>query len=131
MPRTARCTTRSEEHTSELQSHSDLVCRLLLEKKNSHSACSDTDRPRRPVAWRGVPLPTAPPATGIRALSLHDALPIYVARRVADRVARDGEQPPLSVSVGVAVHPRDGVTLEALLNAADRSLYDKIGRAHV
>src|SRR5438034_6016906 len=27
--------TRSEEHTSELQSHSDLVCRLLLEKKNN------------------------------------------------------------------------------------------------
>src|SRR5438034_8458986 len=28
---------RSEEHTSELQSHSDLVCRLLLEKKKSYS----------------------------------------------------------------------------------------------
>src|SRR5260221_5161706 len=28
---------RSEEHTSELQSHSDLVCRLLLEKKNTVS----------------------------------------------------------------------------------------------
>src|SRR5947207_4158187 len=27
---------RSEEHTSELQSHSDLVCRLLLEKKKPH-----------------------------------------------------------------------------------------------
>src|SRR5947207_5091244 len=27
-----RCKHRSEEHTSELQSHSDLVCRLLLEK---------------------------------------------------------------------------------------------------
>src|SRR5438034_8096733 len=27
------CNGRSEEHTSELQSHSDLVCRLLLEKK--------------------------------------------------------------------------------------------------
>ena len=27
---------RSEEHTSELQSHSDLVCRLLLEKKHCH-----------------------------------------------------------------------------------------------
>ena len=27
---------RSEEHTSELQSHSDLVCRLLLEKKNMY-----------------------------------------------------------------------------------------------
>src|SRR5260221_3729539 len=36
----ARTTTnelRSEEHTSELQSHSDLVCRLLLEK-NKHLA---------------------------------------------------------------------------------------------
>src|SRR5438034_7426902 len=29
----ARSRSRSEEHTSELQSHSDLVCRLLLEKK--------------------------------------------------------------------------------------------------
>src|SRR5438132_4416878 len=29
----AHCSARSEEHTSELQSHSDLVCRLLLEKK--------------------------------------------------------------------------------------------------
>src|SRR2546428_7201860 len=28
---------RSEEHTSELQSRSDLVCRLLLEKKNIHN----------------------------------------------------------------------------------------------
>src|SRR2546430_6506507 len=28
---------RSEEHTSELQSQSNLVCRLLLEKKNTHS----------------------------------------------------------------------------------------------
>src|SRR2546421_1379904 len=28
---------RSEEHTSELQSRSDLVCRLLLEKKKKHS----------------------------------------------------------------------------------------------
>src|SRR5260221_8177931 len=28
---------RSEEHTSELQSHSDLVCRLLLEKKKTQT----------------------------------------------------------------------------------------------
>src|SRR5947207_11184331 len=28
---------RSEEHTSELQSHSDLVCRLLLEKKKKRN----------------------------------------------------------------------------------------------
>src|SRR5438067_3141174 len=30
------CAARSEEHTSELQSRFDLVCRLLLEKKNGH-----------------------------------------------------------------------------------------------
>src|SRR5438874_10420721 len=29
-----RCMSRSEEHTSELQSRRELVCRLLLEKKN-------------------------------------------------------------------------------------------------
>src|SRR5438034_6963555 len=33
---------RSEEHTSELQSHSDLVCRLLLEKKKN---IYDSDQP--------------------------------------------------------------------------------------
>src|SRR5688572_32365158 len=34
---TARCgAKRSEEHTSELQSQSNLVCRLLLEKKKKH-----------------------------------------------------------------------------------------------
>src|SRR5947207_5879607 len=31
---------RSEEHTSELQSHSDLVCRLLLEKKKKNHILS-------------------------------------------------------------------------------------------
>src|SRR5436190_2725673 len=34
---------RSEEHTSELQSHSDLVCRLLLEKKNDQPAGRSRD----------------------------------------------------------------------------------------
>src|SRR3982751_7116234 len=42
---------RSEEHTSELQSRSDLVCRLLLEKKNSRQpagpcTCSECPPPR-------------------------------------------------------------------------------------
>src|SRR5260221_9512906 len=32
---------RSEEHTSELQSHSDLVCRLLLEKKKKIRIIAD------------------------------------------------------------------------------------------
>src|SRR5437588_9690944 len=42
--------TRSEEHTSELQSHSDLVCRLLLEKKKKkqhiQTEALDTQRKR-------------------------------------------------------------------------------------
>src|SRR5260221_8659978 len=41
---------RSEEHTSELQSHSDLVCRLLLEKKKKTLSAgpvnpADPDKP--------------------------------------------------------------------------------------
>src|SRR5260221_7938143 len=34
---------RSEEHTSELQSHSDLVCRLLLEKKKTTTRVRSRD----------------------------------------------------------------------------------------
>src|SRR2546428_7417135 len=34
---------RSEEHTSELQSRSDIVCRLLLEKKNRNQASQSLD----------------------------------------------------------------------------------------
>src|SRR2546430_3903265 len=38
---------RSEEHTSELQSQSNLVCRLLLEKKKNNLLHSLADRHRR------------------------------------------------------------------------------------
>src|SRR5947207_11813372 len=41
---------RSEEHTSELQSHSDLVCRLLLEKKKT--ALTSSNSPYYPPACR-------------------------------------------------------------------------------
>src|SRR5947207_5044774 len=37
---------RSEEHTSELQSHSDLVCRLLLEKKKTHATATASQSAR-------------------------------------------------------------------------------------
>src|SRR2546426_5979362 len=40
--------TRSEEHTSELQSPCNLVCRLLLEKKKSYELCAD-HRGREPT----------------------------------------------------------------------------------
>src|SRR5690349_23816726 len=46
---------RSEEHTSELQSRRDLVCRLLLEKKNT---------PRAPCS--APPAPPASPALAAR-----------------------------------------------------------------
>src|SRR5437588_9739789 len=53
VPRTPSCASgqvvasRSEEHTSELQSHSDLVCRLLLEKKKKNTnKCNSTHQQR-------------------------------------------------------------------------------------
>src|SRR5260221_10913099 len=49
---------RSEEHTSELQSHSDLVCRLLLEKKK-HAM---SDRTTLQEAARGESEPVTPAA---------------------------------------------------------------------
>src|SRR4051795_2001349 len=97
---------RSEEHTSELQSHSHLVCRLLLEKKNKHKRTGlpptegvrdrRTDGRRRAAPPRGclsVQLLGAPPLSHcfhlffffflndrappeIYPLPLHDALPI-------------------------------------------------------
>src|SRR5207249_7455885 len=48
---------RSEEHTSELQSRFDLVCRLLLEKKKTPSIAAPArrrcGRRRRCTRWRG------------------------------------------------------------------------------
>src|SRR3954449_8294946 len=56
---------RSEEHTSELQSHSHLVCRLLLEKKNihpqNHPLQQETNRVRPQGAEKRPPPPPAPP----------------------------------------------------------------------
>src|SRR5204862_1114535 len=43
-PVTGKGIARSEEHTSELQSRRDLVCRLLLEKKNEQTACKGFSR---------------------------------------------------------------------------------------
>src|SRR3954467_4866499 len=45
---------RSEEHTSELQSHDNLVCRLLLEKKTRRPG---RPRPRTTFAARGLGAP--------------------------------------------------------------------------
>src|SRR5438132_2016004 len=42
---------RSEEHTSELQSHSDLVCRLLLEKKYERGTARPSEPPVARSPW--------------------------------------------------------------------------------
>jgi diguanylate cyclase (GGDEF)-like protein len=47
-----------------------------------------------------------------------------VAQRISQRLAEDVEVPTLSISVGVAEYPRDGSTIESLLSAADRALYE-------
>jgi diguanylate cyclase (GGDEF)-like protein len=53
---------------------------------------------------------------------------IEVARQLANRIsewlAGDGEAPALSVSIGAAVCPQDGESIEMLLRAADRDLYE-------
>lgn len=46
-----------------------------------------------------------------------------VSRRICERLATDGEFPHVTVSVGAAVYPRDGESIEALFNAADKALY--------
>src|SRR3990167_3203918 len=66
---------RSEEHTSELQSQSNLVCRLLLQKNKSQT-----------ISYVFFLNDTA--ATEIYTLSLHDALPI------SPRGALPGNQVP-------------------------------------
>jgi len=65
------------------------------------------------------------PETGMGAATL-------VARRIGELLARDAEEPALSVSVGVASYPQDAETIGTLLYAADRALYlmkDKRPRA--
>jgi len=65
------------------------------------------------------------PETGAAAATL-------VARRICDLLAKDEEEPALSVSVGVASYPKDADTIGTLLFAADMALYamkDKQSRA--
>src|SRR5690606_39317382 len=50
---------RAEEHTSELQSRENLVCRLLLEKKNTPGSLPIPSSPRpTPFTWSAAPQTT-------------------------------------------------------------------------
>ena len=46
-----------------------------------------------------------------------------VLQRICDRVADRGEHPAISVSAGLAIYPRDGKTVETLMDFADQSMY--------
>lgn len=47
----------------------------------------------------------------------------HVAQRISLELKQDGEEPAISVSVGIAIFPQDGATIALLLSAADRALY--------
>jgi diguanylate cyclase (GGDEF)-like protein/PAS domain S-box-containing protein len=47
-----------------------------------------------------------------------------VGRRICERLSNDTEEPLLSVSVGIAVYPEDGATMDTLFQEADRALYE-------
>ncbi len=57
-------------------------------------------------------------------LDAGEAAASHVARRISEQLAMGSENPPLTVSVGVAVYPQDGETADMLLGAADRALYE-------
>jgi diguanylate cyclase (GGDEF)-like protein/PAS domain S-box-containing protein len=47
-----------------------------------------------------------------------------VGKRICERLSNDGEEPLLSLSMGIAVYPEDGATIDTLFHAADRALYE-------
>lgn len=50
------------------------------------------------------------------------------ATRICEQLANDGQQPKVTVSMGLAVYPTDGTTIEKILGAADRGLYRMKGQ---
>src|SRR5882762_6842933 len=126
---------RSEEHTSELQSHLNLVCRLLLEKKKPLAplvvlgAARAVDR--RDVAV-GFPVPlrqrecfffndTA--TTEIYTLSLHDALPIK-AQAAWREIERASGETILTITGGLRSEEHTS-ELQSHLNLVCRLLLEK------
>jgi diguanylate cyclase (GGDEF)-like protein/PAS domain S-box-containing protein len=79
------------------------------------SCCRDIDTP---VRFGGDEFALVLPETNAEEANL-------VAHRICESVADDGKGPKLSASVGVAVYPQNGDSIERLLCAADARLYSR------
>jgi two-component system, cell cycle response regulator len=85
--------------------------RRLAEVLRVYSRAVDT-----PARYGGDEFALVMPETGANSAR-------FVADRVRERLATQAEQPNITVSVGVAVYPLNGLTAERLLMAADEALY--------
>src|SRR3954449_3824472 len=70
------CALRSEEHTSELQSHSHIVCRLLLEKKEDNLTSIISGE--RQVSYPEIHARIARAATGFRVFFISGGAPVAI-----------------------------------------------------
>ena len=89
---------------------SQALCRLA---DVLFSCCRDIDTAAR---FGGDEFAVVLPETNAEAANL-------VAQRICESVASDNKGPKISVSVGIAVYPQDGHTIEQLLTQADAALY--------
>ena len=86
------------------------LCRLA-EVLRAH--CREVDTPAR---YGGDEFAVVLPGAGL-------AQAQQIATRIRERIASDGESPAISASVGSAVFPEHGESIEKLLSAADKALY--------
>src|ERR1022692_2616658 len=116
---------RSEEHTSELQSPCNLVCRLLLEKKKIKALAEETARPYpkgprlRRLGRRGRAGLSCffffkdPAPTEIYPLSLHDALPISISAKAAAGFNDSGGGSAFVSAAGIVEPDRKGTPMNS------------------
>lgn len=91
---------------------SQALCRLA---DVLFSCCRDIDTPAR---FGGDEFAVVLPETNAEAANL-------VARRICQSLGNDDKGPKISASVGIAVYPQDGDTIEKLLGQADSALYSR------
>src|SRR5690242_17816817 len=123
---------RSEEHTSELQSHVNLVCRLLLEKKNQPGGPESNHYLNFSFTLSFISFFffTDSATTEFYTLSLHDALPISVRILILQLFPRISD-----LTFGIYLSEVSSITKEKVHAntwvVSESRLQFKIGRAHV